>query len=81
MLNNPIKAQDALKDPEFIKAMETMLKGYIDKQFASSGKEVPEPTRLIPLEYENAELNKAVARLRMGAQINAFCFDKYVANK
>ena len=44
-------------------------------------KEAPEPTRLIPLEYENAELKKAVARLRMGAQINAFCFDKYVANK
>ena len=38
MSNNPIKAQDALKDPEFIKALETMLKGYIDKQFASSGK-------------------------------------------
>lgn len=81
MLDNSIKAQDALKDPKFIEALESMLKGYIDKQFSSAGKGIPTPKKSIPLEYENSELNKAVARLRMGAQINAFCFDKYVANK
>lgn len=81
MSNNTIKAQDALKDPKFIEALESMLKGYIDKQYADAGREFPSPSSLIPLKYESDDLNKAVARLRMGAQINAFCFDKYVANK
>ena len=76
-----MKATEALKDPEFIKRLETMLKGYIDKQFAEAGKEIPVPSKTIPLEYPNAELNKALARLRMGAQINAYCFDKFMENK
>lgn len=66
-----------LEDPHFKEALDMMIKQYIDKQFKEDGRDAPIATSWTPLTYQNAELQKAVDRLRKGGEIALYAHDVY----
>lgn len=76
-----MSAYELLKDPVFLEHFDMLIKGYIDKQMIQSGKEAPIPSSLIPLDYNNENLSKAVSRMRKGGEIALFAHDVYLRKK
>ena len=72
-----MKAFELLKNPDFRESFEMMIKGYIDKQFRDANKPIPIPSSLIPLDYADKDLSRAVSRLKKGGEVALYCFDVY----
>lgn len=76
-----MSAYEALKDQNFKERLDMLIKGYIEKKFKDDGREAPVATSWTPLTYQNAELQKAVDRLRKGGDLALFAYDKYTQGK
>lgn len=69
---------DLNKADYFKELLDMTHKGYIDSKFKERGLEVPVPTSLTPLTYEDKKIQKGLEQLRAGAS-NAFtALNKYI---
>lgn len=73
-----MKAMEALKNPEFVEALDMIHKQYIDQMYAKASKQPPIPSSLIPLTYDDPKIQKGLNQLMQGAKNALYCYDQFV---
>ena len=67
-----------LEDPNFKEALDMMHLAYIKKCYEEANMKAPIPKSLIPLEFENAKIQKGLDQLRQGAKNALFAHDQFI---
>ena len=71
---------ELLEDQNFRESLDIMHKGYIEKCYKEKGLEVPIPTSLQPLQYNNPKIEKGLNQLRQGAKNALFAYTQHLKN-
>lgn len=75
------QAKDFLNNPEFVEKLQMVHKGYIDQMYANANKQPPVPSSLIPLTYDNPNIQKGLNQLMQGAKNALYCYDQFAGKQ